>query len=853
MKRLILTTISLMCCIGIYYYWQTQLLGGREQEEHEGNEKMAPYEYFEMARNYPDFTMDTKAFHKALGECYADMRKQAKANPFSGTWVQEGPTNIGGRIVCLAVHPFNSNILFAGSVYGGIFKSTDGGNSWRPVFDSTAYLSIGCITIDKSHPNIMYAGTGDPSTAFTAFTGNGIYKSTNGGETWSYLGLAQTGVVAKIAVHPTNNQILFAATMGFLMRRDNNKGLYKSTDGGATWNSVLFVDNETGAMDVVIHPANPLLMYATTMRRIRTNKESLVYGNTTSLYKSIDGGNTWGELTNGLPPKPWCKVNIELHPTQSGTLFASVVNRQLQLAGIYKSVNSGGLWQPLNTVDIDTNALGGFGWYFGEIRVNPFNTNHLLLQGVDLWESTNGGNNWGYGAPQWYQYIVHADKHYIHFLSATSYLLATDGGVYKTTDAGTNWTKLSNFPITQFYHVKVNPWEPGIYYGGAQDQGTSKGNAAQMDGWQRVLGGDGFRPEFSNTDQNIIWASTQNGRIYYSTENGINFTSATDGVDETDRKNWDSPYLLSKYNHNAFLGTQYVYKADDYSFPFFQKTSPDLTDGNIFGAAFHTISALKEHECVSNYLYAGTSDGNVWRSTTNGVAWENITSTLPEHYVTNFATSFLDSNLVYVTHSGYRSNENAPHIHRSKNNGTTWESMSGNLPSFAINDVLTFSKNDSIVAVATDGGVYITTDAGTNWSRLGNNMPVFPVFDLDYDSINYKIIAGTFARSMMSYDVSSTFKKDPGPIGLNEDIISTQLRVYPNPVATSMVIQLPDLYKYERMSVVNIKGQRIFATHTVSEKQQVQTADWEDGVYFILVYIEGVKAPVVKKMVKSSY
>lgn len=853
MKRLSITLLALVACTAVYYLWHTQFFVQQCEEESEGLDKMAPYVYYEMARNYPDFTVDMKAFNKAVSECYADMRKQAKTNLFDDDWTQEGPTNIGGRIVCLAVHPTNANIVFAGSVYGGIFKSTDGGNSWRPVFDSTAYLSIGCITIDRNNPNIMYAGTGDPSTAFTAFTGNGIYKSTDGGETWTYLGLNQTGVVAKIAVHPTNSQILFAATMGFLMRRDNNKGLYRSTDGGVTWSSVLYVDMETGVMDVMIHPSNPQILYATTMRRIRTNKESLVSGNTTGLYKSIDGGTTWGELTNGLPPKPWCKVNVELHPTQPNTVLASIVNQRLQLEGIYRSTNSGATWQPLNTTDIDTNALGGFGWYFGEVRINPFNVNQVFLQGVDLWESTNSGVNWEYGAPQWFQYIVHADKHDMHFFSANTYLLATDGGVYKTTDAGITWIKLSNFPITQFYRVNVSPWEPGIYYGGAQDQGTSKGNVSQLDGWQRVLGGDGFRTEFSSTDENIIWASTQNGRIYYSTQFGINFSPATDGVDETDRKNWDSPYLLSKHNRSAFLGTQYVYKADDYSMPFFQPISPDLTDGNIFGASFHTISALKQHEVTSNNIYAGTSDGNVWRSRNEGGTWENITGTLPDRYVTGFATSFLNPNIVYVTHSGYRSDDNVAHIHRSSDNGASWESIAGNLPSFAINDVLSFSKNDSILAVATDGGVYITVDAGTSWSRVGRNMPVFPVFDLAYDSVNYKIIAGTFARSMMSYDVSSLFKKVPDPSGITEKTLSMGLKIVPNPTADELTISLPHLQNgCERLAIVNAKGQRQHAVDNPSETNRVQVSGWDDGMYFVLVYVRGISGPVVKKIIKKS-
>lgn len=851
-KKAVLACAFIIGLALVFVVWKQQQTELKNEALESKENKLAPYEFFEMARNYPDFEMNIQAFNTALAQCYQEMRAKAKTLNFGDSWKQEGPNNIGGRINCIAVHPTNNSIILAGSVFGGIFKSSDQGITWKPVFDSTAYLAIASIVYDVTNPNIVYAGTGDPSTAFTAFTGNGIYKSIDGGETWKYLGLKETGIVSKITIDPSDNKIMYAATMGFLMRRDNNKGLYKTIDGGLTWRNILFVDNETGVMDVLINPTTPAILYATTMRRIRTHQETITSGNATAIYKSIDGGNTWAKIITGLPPAPWCKVNIDMHPTQPNTLLASIVNSSWQLEGIFTSTNGGNNWTALNTSSIDENALGGFGWYFGEVRFNQFNTNEIFLQGVDLWKSTNGGNSWSYGAPEWYKYIVHADKHYLHFFSATNYLLATDGGVYQTKDAGNNWVKLSNFPITQFYRVKVNYWEDGTYYGGAQDQGTSKGNASDPNNWTRVLGGDGFRTDFSNDDPLIMYASTQNGRIFYSTFGGINFQLATSGVDATDRKNWDSPYLLSRHNKSVYLGTQFVYRADDYSLPLFDKISPDLTDGNIFGSQFHTISTLFQNNLTKDKLYAGTSDANVWRSIDEGRNWQNITAILPNKYVTSITGSFINEDVIYVSHSGYRSDAYLPHIHRSKNNGDTWEDISGNLPQFAINDVLTFSKNDSIIAVATDGGVYMTMDAGTSWERMGNNMPVFPVFDIDYDSVNAKLIAGTFARSMMSYDLSNIFKKDSIPIGLNEELFLSEMNIYPIPAKTSVTINLPSQYLYERIAIVNTNGQRMHAANRPSNKEQIEIDNWNNGVYFILVYVEGMKSPIVKKMVKTS-
>lgn len=824
--------LFLLAAASLLYAWQAYRLPKAEPEAGKEFSKTAPADYLDMLRNYPDLQPDLAAYHAGMAQCRAQARAAAKSHAaaFDKQWVMEGPNNIGGRINCIAVHPKNSNTIFAGSVYGGIYKSSNGGQSWRPVFDSTAYLAVGCITIDQDSGHIMYAGTGDPSTAFTAFSGNGIYKSTDEGEHWSYLGLKENGIVSKILIHPANKQVLYAATMGYLMRRDNYRGLYKSTDGGNNWSKILGPDQETGVMDVQMDPNNPDVLYATTMRRIRTNQESIASGTSTRIYKSTDAGANWTLLDNGLPAGSWCKVSIDISPASSQVLYASISGPNQRFKGLYKSSNAGSSWQALNTSGLDSNILGDFAWYFGEVRVNPFRPNEPFLQGVNLWRSKDGGNTWGLGAPEWFSYEVHADKHFMHFYAADAYLLATDGGVYSTIDGGDSWSRISNMPITQFYRVTVNYHEDKVYCGGAQDQGTSRGGAAQPNAWDRVLGGDGFKASFAQNDPALIWAQTQNGRIFYSTQAGINFESATDGVDDNDRKNWDSPYLLSKYNTKAFLGTQYVYQADDYFNPYFNKISPDLTDGNIFGDRFHNISSLAQSERSKDILYAGTSDGNVWRSSDEGNTWENITAALPQRYVTGLASSYKTPGLVYVTHSGYRSNEYIPHIHRSMDTGSTWQDISANLPQVGINDVLTFPYNDQVIAVATDGGVYVSINAGQSWQRMGSNMPVFPVFDIEFDTVNRVLIAGTHARSMMSYDMKSFFS---GISARQQPSWAASVKVFPNPVQQQFSVQWPAHISCRQLEVYNLQGQRVLLINQPQNGAKINSSAWEKGIYFL--------------------
>ena len=499
---------------------------------------LAPSEHFFMVRSYPDTVFDYRGYEQSLQRAKQANAIQRSAEIRSSiSWITEGPRNIGGRVNVIAVHPLNQNIVFAGCAAGGIFKTTDGGSNWLPVFDNQLYLSIGSIVFDPANPNIMYAGTGDPNISGYPFIGDGIYKSTDGGNTWSYLGLAAQRIITKIIVDPTNSNIIYAATMGLPFVRDNNRGLYKTTDGGLTWNNILFISDSAGVIDLLMNPSNPQVLYAAGWNRIRTNQESLVSGPAAKIYKTTNGGSTWNILTGGLPQADMSRIGLTMSATNPNVLFAVYVDTSLDLEGIYKSTNAGVSWNPVPTFNLPSSVLGGFGWYFGKIAVNPADDAEIYVLGIDLHVTYNNGSSWQTAAPAWWTYDVHADKHDMVFIDPSTFLLATDGGIYKTTDAGASWTDFENIPNTQFYRVTVNPHQPGTFTGGAQDNGTTEGNYTNINNWPRIFGGDGFQPLYDSTDPWIMWCETQNGDIWVSTDGGFSFNPGTNGIDASDRRN----------------------------------------------------------------------------------------------------------------------------------------------------------------------------------------------------------------------------------------------------------------------------------------------------------------------------
>jgi photosystem II stability/assembly factor-like uncharacterized protein len=812
-----------------------------------------PADWFYIMRSSPGAPFDYDAYRLALQQAANQADGKSGLPGTNTTWTLEGPTNINGRINCIRVHPQNNQVIFVGSASGGVFKTSNGGTTWTSFFDDYSYLAVGDIQIDPIHTNTMYVGTGDPNISGYPFIGAGIYKTTDGGANWNYSGLSNTFITSRICINPIHPDTLYAATMGLPFVRDNNRGLYKSTDGGQTWTQVLFISDQAGVIDLVMDPQHPDTLYAAGWDRIRNNQESVVYGTAAKIYKTVNGGQSWTILTTGLPSTPQSRIGLWMSKLNTQTVFASYVNTSLELEGIYKTTNGGQNWSTVNTSSLPAGIMGGFGWYFGQVRTNPTNDNDIFILGVDLWRTTDGGSTWNMAAPSWDQYIVHADKHDLQFLSSTSFLLSADGGLYKSIDNAANWTDADYTPSTQIYRVNYNPHEPGVYYGGAQDNGTLGGNHTQLNLWYRYLGGDGFQPLFDPIDPSLRYYETQNGSLYY--DDSFSIEDFTTGIDPTDRRSWDMPIILSHFDpQRLYTGTYRVYRIPNAPYGSWTPLSPDLTDGIIYGDRYHVITTVEESPVNSNILYAGTSDANVWRSLDGGSNWTNVTGSLPGYYVTHICASPSNGGTVYVAHSGYKSNNYIPHLHKSTNNGSTWTDISGNLPDLAINNIEVIpGYNDDIICVATDGGVYTTIDAGVNWYRQGSQMPLVAVYDIVYDTLMHNLVAGTYGRAIQSYNLDSLFQYYNDITGsVEKELQMSQIELYPNPCNEKLCYFFDkNLTSPKKFTIFGLDGRQYAAECLVNDGQvSINVALLTKGVYILAVYDKDNKIRGKGKFIK---
>ena len=511
------------------------------------------------------------------------------------------------------------------------------------------------------------------------------------------------------------------------------------------------------------------------------------------------------------------------------------------MQGVYKSTDSGLNWSSLPIEDID-GALGGFGWYFGTFAVHPQMDDRLYLLGIDLWEYLPDQQSWQQVGPPWWEYNIHADKHDLVFSPSGNMYLATDGGLYKSTDDGVTWTDIENIPTTQFYRVGYNPHQPDMYYGGAQDNGTSGGNAQHINEWERIYGGDGFQIAFHPEIQEVFYVETQNGNISVTDNGGYDFYAADDGIDSDDRRNWDMPYLISHHNPDVlYAGTYRLYKSSNGVFPLFEPISEDLTDGLVIHPRYHNITAISESPLAQGLLFVGTADGNIWRSPDDGNTWEKISGELPDRFVSDVVASPSDKNRVFAAHSGYKDNEFIPRLFRSDDNGTTWTDVSGDLPDLAINELLVVpGYADTVLFAATDGGVYATLDGGTMWHRLGSNMPFVPVFDLDLNVANKQLIAGTHARSIMTYPLDSLLPDpDTSTFVFDPLRVKADLRLFPNPANGHTVVSCAaNDGKPAVLAVLNMEGKLLISKRLQPSgkvQYQLDLASLQPGIYIVKV------------------
>lgn len=744
--------------------------------------KMEPNDWLAKQKLYPNTAFNYEHYLNALQQAQALQQSSLLRNI---SWQLAGPTNIGGRITDLAIHPSNPQTWYVGAASGGIFKTTDGGANWQHLFTQAPVISIGALAIDPNNPNVLYAGTGEANASSFSFIGNGMYKSTNGGLTWNHIGLEQSAYFGRILVDRNNSSRVFAAACGTLFTPNQTRGIYRSNNGGSSWERVLFVNDSTAGVDIVQHPTNPDILYASMWERLRGRTYRRSHGTSSGIYKSVNGGDSWTLLSNGLPGgNVKGRIGLAIAQNNPEILYAFIdrLNNGTPEATVFKTINGGQTWQQTNDAVLATMS-SNFGWYFGQIRVDPRNDNRFWVLGVDLYRRDNGGSSYSQLAGYYNINDIYVDHHAMFIHPTNGQIIhGNDGGLYTSSNLGDTWTKINNLPLTQFYAIEVDHLNPQRILGGTQDNNTVRTATGHVNDWTRILGGDGFYTLVDYTNSNIIYAESQWGNLYRSTNAGVNFSYIVGW--SGDRTNWSSPYVMHPTDpQTLFFGTYRVWKTTNRGNSW-TAISGDLTR-NLVQSGFSTISTIAISKLNSNYLLVGSDDGRVHISINGGLSWSDITLGLPLRWITRVAFDPFQPNTIYATVSGFRWDEVHPYVFRSTNLGQSWEPISSNLPSIPVNAIALDPSRQGWIYVATDVGVFYSHNAGQSWGGLMQGLPNVPVTDLKIHQPTRTMVAGTYGCSAYRIgldQITGTPNK--------EEAHSVFKPVYPNPVRSGNTISI---------------------------------------------------------------
>jgi len=742
--------LSLLISLPFFILLQRESSGQKNKIEVKKEE--GPSDWFTMQRAFPYGKVDYDAYKNAL------VAKATMAAPNSLRdylqWQQAGPTNIGGRVQDIEMDRSNTQTIYVGAASGGVFKSNDGGTSWTSIFDAQPSLSIGDIALAPSDPNIIYVGTGEPNCGGGSVTydGAGVFKSIDSGATWSYVGLDSMRNTGRIAIDPQNPDRVFVATMGDLFSNGNHRGVYRTTDGGQTWEQVLFVSDSTGAIDLAVNPDHPDTLYACMWERVRRFTYEHYGGVTCGMYRSYDGGDTWTELTNGLPTTSVGRIGIDISQSNPDVLYAIYAdkNDNVSFKGVFKTTDGGDSWTETND-----NALGSmfasYGWWFGRIKVDPTNDNNVFAIGFETYKTTNGGGSWSVASGS-----NHVDHHtlYIHPLNHQLIYDGNDGGVYKSTNGAGSWTHITGLPINQFYTSEIDFNNATNLYGGLQDNGVVRTTTGNINDWDGIVGGDGFYVLVDPLNSNYGYGESQYGDLVKTTNGWGSASGATNGINAS-RTNWNTPVCFNPKNpRSLYYGGNKLFKTLNRAQQW-NSFSSDLTNGYVnLGITYATITTIAVSPIDTNIVFAGTDDGNVWVTQDNGGNWTKVSDSLPHRWVTRVVCDPHEQNTAYVTVSGYRFADDITHVYRTTDLGQTWQSVSGNLPDVPANDLIVDPDLDSTLYLATDAGVFYTTNLGSTWYTLGYDLPSVTVTDLSFYQPSRKLVAATYGRSMYTVDLS---------------------------------------------------------------------------------------------------
>ncbi len=678
-----------------------------------------------------------------------------------GTWTFAGPTNIGGRVLDIAVDPQRSDTLYIAAASGGVWKSEDAGLTFNSRWPDEMSQAIGALTIASD--GTLYVGTGEtgPGGGSMTYGGTGLYRSVDGGATWRLAGLPDPVRIARIAVDPINPNRVFAAVSGDLFTPGGQRGVYRSNDAGERWERVLAGDTPTtGAADISIDPQNPDRIFATLWDHHRAPELRSYSGVGSGVYRSADGGTTWERLANGLPAPSATLGRIGLAVAASDPSRIYVIATQSTAGspsdgvfqGFYVSRDGGDSFIPPPADPTLAASQASYGWWFGRVWVDPSNEESVWVAGVPLLHSANGGLGW-VEAPG-----VHADQHALAWdgrLDGRLYL-GGDGGVFISDNGGRAWLRGTFEPWTQLYSVDVSRSDPTRIVGGAQDNGVNRSyrgiGGGDPNAWSPYVGGDGLAARIDPSEQNKVYGCLQYGFCLRSLDGGDNVLSFGPAVSQ--RWNWFSPLELDPSTPSILYFGGNILSRSTNSGASWTAISPDLTGGPYPDPAypFGTITTVAAAATNGGVLYAGTDDGRVWTTKDLGASWTLLKDAqFPTAWVTRVAVGAEDADIAYVTFSGFRSGDDKAYVFRTTDGGATWKDITANLPLAPVNDIIVV---DASLVVASDLGVFATDDAGQTWYRAGRALPGSAVTHLAFEPTSRRIFAATYGRGIYSLDLA---------------------------------------------------------------------------------------------------
>ncbi|MEJ8566597.1 VPS10 domain-containing protein [Elongatibacter sediminis] len=703
------------------------------------------------------------------------------ATTFEGLeWRGIGPALMSGRIADIAVDPEDRSTWYIGVGSGGVWKTDNRGVTWTSIFDGQGSYSIGCVTLDPNNPNTVWVGTGENVSGRHVAYGDGVYRSRDGGQTWENLGLENSEHIGMIRVDPRDSDVVYVAAQGPLWSGGGDRGLFKTTDGGQTWENILSGGPYTGVNEVHLDPRNPDVIFAVKHQRLR-NVAALVNGGPESgIFKSADGGLTWRELTTGLPDEDMGKIGLAISPIDPDVVYATI-ELGARSGGFWRSEDGGESWEKRSDY-----LSGGTGpHYYQEIFADPHRFDRIYQMDATLYISSDGGTTF---EPQPYGY-KHGDHHAVAFDPDDPdwVLIGTDGGLYESHDNGATWRFMANLPVTQFYKVAVDYDEPFYnLYGGTQDNNTQGGpsrtdniHGIRNEDWFITVFADGHQPAVDPTNPDIIYSEWQEGNLvrYDRVSGEIVYIQPQPEADEdTERFNWDAPILISPHDPARLYYASYrVWRSDDRG-DSWRTVSGDLSHGRdrlnapMMGrvwsidapwdlyamSEYGTVTSLSESPRIEGLLYAGTDDGRIQVSEDGGENWRAI-DRLPDtpngFFVNDIKADLHDPDTVYAVVDDHKSGDFTPYVLRSRDRGRTWVSITSNLPERTVVWRLVQDHvNPDLLFLGTETGVYFTLDGGQRWTPLSGNFPTISVRDLAIQKRENDLVAATFGRGFWILD-----------------------------------------------------------------------------------------------------